>query len=394
MEFSPPISELLRPTKPEPNIYCIRDYPGNLFGVRVRIDLIWDHTFREWKYEDCSHTMLASWFEKYPHLFIFTNSILPPSDESPSPSETGGGFRLSDVDVKKLLDAGLKPEEIGGNAEIQQRRIRELVRWFVRFADKSANPKWAISHAFELAYYIATNSGNRFIDLHEIEQRAFLEGVNLLPEQRAIIQKFNPSATGSGVEKKEEEKLPPEGYISTGTELPGTHYPNGSGAELVFNDRAPIEEKEEKSGCTKPNCDCIEQYEEKHGEPPKYGYPCLHPDPRFKEQLEAKKMQPKSTPTPGEQEVPTEVLEWLRLESLGYTHRNASNSTGMSAHDFRVGAIAMYHKLQSALSHQLSLKESCLQTIEDQRKKREKLEAQLSEANAKIKNLEDWIRSH
>ena len=30
--------------------------------------------------------------------------------------------------------------------------------------------------------------------------------------------------------------------------------------------------------CKKPDCDCIEQYEKAHGEPPKYGYPCLHPD--------------------------------------------------------------------------------------------------------------------
>jgi hypothetical protein len=41
--------------------------------------------------------------------------------------------------------------------------------------------------------------------------------------------------------------------------------------------------------CKKPDCDCIEQYELKHGEPPKYGYPCLHPDQQEIEEMKALK---------------------------------------------------------------------------------------------------------
>ncbi len=43
--------------------------------------------------------------------------------------------------------------------------------------------------------------------------------------------------------------------------------------------------------CTSPNCDCYDQYEKQHGQPPKYGYPCLHHDiselANFKEPTEA-----------------------------------------------------------------------------------------------------------
>src|SRR5580698_2654063 len=88
-----------------------------------------------------------------------------------SPSSIEGeekiGFGLSEDDVKKLLDAGLKPEEIGGDQRTQLLRVKELVRWFRRCLDGNANPKWFQSHTYELVYYIVTNAGNRFIDLKE-----------------------------------------------------------------------------------------------------------------------------------------------------------------------------------------------------------------------------------
>jgi hypothetical protein len=62
-----------------------------------------------------------------------------------------------------------------------------------------------------------------------------------------------------------------------------------------------------------------------------------------------------STPTPssidpGAGEVPEDILEWIRLESIGYDHRRFKNSTLLSAHDFREGAKAMYHKMKAELS--------------------------------------------
>lgn len=59
-----------------------------------------------------------------------------------------------------------------------------------------------------------------------------------------------------------------------------------------------------QTGCTKPNCDCIDRYEQEHGEPPKYGYPCLHPDKRMIEEMKARHERPPQQPTP-----PTQTVE-------------------------------------------------------------------------------------
>jgi len=101
-------------------------------------------------------------------------------------------FDLSPEDIQKLLDRCLKPDEIGGDAAIQQDRVRELVRWFRRYADGSASAKWLTAHAFELAYYIATSSGNRFIDLDAIREKAYYEGVNITPKERGFIERQLP----------------------------------------------------------------------------------------------------------------------------------------------------------------------------------------------------------
>lgn len=53
-----------------------------------------------------------------------------------------------------LLTASLKPEEIAGPE--REARARELVSWFARYTRGMANPKWLVSHACELAYYVAT----------------------------------------------------------------------------------------------------------------------------------------------------------------------------------------------------------------------------------------------
>lgn len=78
-------SNPLIPNRPEPNIFCIQDYPGNIFGVRVRVPIKWHPVFNEYEYSDCSNTMLENWFRKYPHLFVFHTSIFPPQEkETPS----------------------------------------------------------------------------------------------------------------------------------------------------------------------------------------------------------------------------------------------------------------------------------------------------------------------
>lgn len=93
----------------QPNIYCIVDYPGNIFGVRVRVQLKWNPIFKEWYYSDCSNTMLENWFKKYPHLFVFTDSIFPPEEDDPAPAPIVGerGPNLSKIEeqVDRVLAA-------------------------------------------------------------------------------------------------------------------------------------------------------------------------------------------------------------------------------------------------------------------------------------------------
>lgn len=61
---------------------------------------------------------------------------------------------VTDEMIRVFLDRSLKPEEISGAD--RQARISELLRWFKRLYEGSANPKWLHSHAAELAYFIAT----------------------------------------------------------------------------------------------------------------------------------------------------------------------------------------------------------------------------------------------
>lgn len=100
------------------------------------------------------------------------------------------GFNLSEDDLQRILAKCLKPEEIAGDGAIQLDRVKELMHWFRRYIDGNANPKWFHSHAFELVYYIATMASNRFIDLGAIRQKAWLEGVNITPAERALLEKM------------------------------------------------------------------------------------------------------------------------------------------------------------------------------------------------------------
>ncbi len=99
-------------------------------------------------------------------------------------------YGLCAEEVAQLLKEGLKPEEIGGPDDIQHDRVGELVRWFARFTQGNASPKWAARHACELAYFIATNSINRSIDLEQVRKTAFKEGVNITPEERGTLERI------------------------------------------------------------------------------------------------------------------------------------------------------------------------------------------------------------
>ena len=84
----------------------------------------------------------------------------------------------------------MKPEEIGGDAQVQHERVGELVRWFARFIDGNANPKWAYQHAYELAFYVASNGMNRAIDTREIADQAYKEGINIKPHERRMFERL------------------------------------------------------------------------------------------------------------------------------------------------------------------------------------------------------------
>ncbi len=109
------------------------------------------------------------------------------------------GFGLSLTQLEVLLQHGLKPEEIGGSADVQHSRVNELVHWFARLAEGRANGKWAVQHAFELAYYIASEGMNRHVDLNAFQKAAWLEGVHITASERGTLERL-------GVIKKEAQQ--------------------------------------------------------------------------------------------------------------------------------------------------------------------------------------------
>jgi len=98
-------------------------------------------------------------------------------------------FGLSEQQISKLLQGGLKPEEIGGAPELQHERVRELLHWFLRLIDGYANPKWANRHAAELAYYIATMSTQKHIDVAAVRQAGFIAGCNISSKERSMLER-------------------------------------------------------------------------------------------------------------------------------------------------------------------------------------------------------------
>lgn len=111
----------------------------------------------------------------------------PGYDHDPKDGDVWNG-----VGIETLLENAGKPEEINGTNEQRHARINELLHWFVRLANRNANPKWAHEHAFELAYYIATNGINRRVNLEKVRSDAMIVGFNATPEQRRVLCRLNP----------------------------------------------------------------------------------------------------------------------------------------------------------------------------------------------------------
>ena len=114
---------------------------------------------------------------------------MAPKQEAPT-QEQFHHYGLGAEQLQQLLDGGLKPEEISGAADVQHDRVHELVWWFARLTQGSANAKLAVRHACELAYFVATNGVNRRINLKAIRDAAFKEGVNITPEERGTLERI------------------------------------------------------------------------------------------------------------------------------------------------------------------------------------------------------------
>jgi hypothetical protein len=99
-------------------------------------------------------------------------------------------FGLTGEQLVRILSKCLKPEEINGTPETQHERIAELIHWFARYADGVANPKWAVSHAFELAYYIATHAVNQHLDTATIRKDAYIQGLVSSETDRHFAKKY------------------------------------------------------------------------------------------------------------------------------------------------------------------------------------------------------------
>lgn len=125
-------------------------------------------------HEQCRALWSAAW-----------TAVQSPSAEA---AEPGHGLTTEQADL--LLTSSLKPEEIGGAPDLQHRRVRELLHWFARLTQGNANPKWLRGHAFELAYYVATMGPDRSLDVDAIRKAGFLEGVNISPEDRRMLERI------------------------------------------------------------------------------------------------------------------------------------------------------------------------------------------------------------
>ena len=82
--------------------------------------------------------------------------------------------------MNSLLVKCMKIDQITSDNPVHRiERIQELLNWFERYATGQANPKWLEGHAFELAYYLATNNNELKIDFEAERNKAFKEGLTV-----------------------------------------------------------------------------------------------------------------------------------------------------------------------------------------------------------------------
>lgn len=111
-------------------------------------------------------------------------------------------FSLNPDRLALLLKHSMKPEEISGSEGVQHSRVAEILSWMARYVQGQANPKWLAEHACELAYYIASNGVNREIDLKEIRDKSFTEGVNTSESDRALLNRISPEKYVGSFQKR------------------------------------------------------------------------------------------------------------------------------------------------------------------------------------------------
>jgi len=142
-------------------------------------------------YTECvTEDEVAAWWKFYAGSVRLALAQGRPAAPLPAQPEQRAGFGLDDEKVERLRANSLKPEEIAGDDETQHDRVDELLHWFARLANRSANPKWLEGHAFELAYYVATQSGNRNINIQAVRDKAFKEGLNVTAAERAMLERL------------------------------------------------------------------------------------------------------------------------------------------------------------------------------------------------------------
>ncbi|RWD00143.1 MAG: hypothetical protein EOS58_30650 [Mesorhizobium sp.] len=122
------------------------------------------------------HGKTDEWWQEYrakhPHLATMKGEAV--------------AWQLPADEIALLKQECLKPEDIDGDDKTQINRVHELLHWFSRLARKNANPKWAVSHAFELAFYIATKDQRHAVDVWAIEKAAWLRGLAAPAEEREM----------------------------------------------------------------------------------------------------------------------------------------------------------------------------------------------------------------
>ncbi|MBY5300958.1 hypothetical protein FP371_22355 [Citrobacter freundii] len=88
---------------------------------------------------------------------------------------------IAEIPPSRFLPECLKPEEISGKERAH--RIVELMRWFDRYYNGKANPKWFKSHTAELCYYILSATPSPIVP----EEMTACKAYDLLIEKGGVM---------------------------------------------------------------------------------------------------------------------------------------------------------------------------------------------------------------